>query len=103
MGTVQIAKNVREAVNNEDWQDAREDLLLDVDKGTEARGVFIGTVFALDPCGRFHSMFTGEAPVKCQQFWESLERQLEKRGLSLESGEGDPCDVFAWEYRDKAN
>lgn len=35
-----------------------------------------------------------------EQFRELLESEAEKLGLTVEHGEGDPCDVFAAEYRD---
>lgn len=98
MSTVQIAKEVRELVNKEDWKSADE-CRPDADSDTEVRGVFVGTVFALDPCGRYHHMLSPNGVTRrCEQFWESLDRQLDKRGLSLECGP-DPCDYFAYEYR----
>lgn len=36
------------------------------------------------------------------QFSELLEQEADQHGLSLTSGEGDPCDIFAVEYRDEA-
>ena len=71
-------------------------------KGSQiAATVYLGSVFALDPCGRYHHMLSPNGVTnRCIRFWESLERQLEARGLGMTSGEGDPCDVFASKYLD---
>ena len=36
-------------------------------------------------------------------WWETVEERLREVGASLESGEGDPCDLFASEWRDKSD
>ena len=57
--------------------------------------IYLGSVFSLDPCGRYHHFLSPNGVTKrCEAFWESLDHQLEKRKLSLVSGEGDPCDCF---------
>jgi hypothetical protein len=67
-----------------------------VEQGSVLASLYLGTVFGLDPCGRYHSYFgSGGAPRRCIEFWASLETQLVSRGLALMSGEGDPCDQFA--------
>jgi hypothetical protein len=59
--------------------------------------LFLGTIFSIDPCGRYHHVLvddTDDPDVKeCYLFWEVLENTLSDYGLSLESGD-DPCDVF---------
>ena len=35
------------------------------------------------------------------RFWERLEQEADSLGLSIEAGEGDPCDTFLAEYREK--
>lgn len=92
MNTVQMALWAKGQIESAEWQT--------VDFGDQERQVFLGTVFALDPCGRYHHMLSPNGvTAKCERFWESLERQLEKRGMWLTSGEGDPCDQFAGQSR----
>ena len=111
MSTVQIAKECKQAFDAFDIEACREWFrenpeTTDYDSGDvyahiEDRviviaSLYIGSVFALDPCGRYHHLLSPNGYTsRCGAFWESLERQLEQRGLWLESGEGDPCDQFA--------
>lgn len=51
---------------------------------------------ACEACGG-----VGSREAYLDEMWnETVEEELSARGLSLESGEGDPCDLFATEYRD---
>lgn len=50
---------------------------------------FMGTVFALDPCGRYAC-----GRDDCEAFWLAVETAADECGMWIESGEGDPCDVF---------
>ena len=96
MSTVQLAMWAKSHIESQEWGPAS-----DGDKLRQERMIFLGTVFALDPCGRYHHMLSPNGlTAKCERFWESLERQLEKRGMWLESGEGDPCDQYAGQSRD---
>lgn len=43
----------------------------------------------------------GSAEVHQDELWrEALESRLEQLGLCLQAGEGDPCDLYAVEYRE---
>jgi hypothetical protein len=43
----------------------------------------------------------GSAEANDDEIWrETLEAEAEALGYSIENGEGDPCDIFAVEYRD---
>jgi len=93
MSTVQLAKWAAREIESAEWET--------VDFDRQERMVYLGSVFALDPCGRYHHMLSPNGYTnRCGRFWESLERQLEKRGLWLASGEGDPCDQYAGQSRD---
>jgi hypothetical protein len=75
--------------------------------GVEERRVFLGTVFALYPSGKYYmpwacSNVTEREAAEDEAFREQLEAEAEKRGLYIANGEGDPCDVFAVEARDVA-
>ena len=96
MSTVQLAIWAKAHIESQEWGPSE-----DRDPHRQERQIFLGTVFALDPCGRYHHMLSPNgATRKCERFWESLERQLERRGMWLSSGEGDPCDQFAGQSRD---
>jgi len=56
---------------------------------------FLGTVMALDPCGRYHNILSENGYTdRCGAFWEALEKAAGRCGGWIENGEGDPCDVF---------
>jgi hypothetical protein len=94
-----------------DWEDIRADLDLQrweddpTNPGTQTRRAFLGTVFDLYPSGKYHtasasSNVTEEEAEADQDFAEMLDREADEHGLYVESGEGDPCDLFAVESRD---
>lgn len=103
MGTVQIAREAADVLLAiaEDAQlgDCAGGGYVYVEDGGVLASLYLGTAFGLDPCGRYHCIFADNGSgVRCGRFWESLSRQLERRGLSLSNGEGDPCDNFAVRY-----
>lgn len=51
------------------------------------------------PCELCEGLGSYEAKLD-EIFYEKLEAEAEEHGLGIENGEGDPCDVFACEYRD---
>ena len=117
---------IREALDLEDWE---ED---DMNPGSEVRRVYLGSVFALAPSGKYYmpwacgnldscpkckgkgSLPSPKGAVDCEEcggcgsheayrdeLWrEATEEAFSAMGLSFEAGEGDPCDLFAAEYRD---
>jgi len=64
--------------------------------GDDYESCFLGTVFALDPCGRYHHAMLSPngLTARCVAYWESLEKAAERLDMWIENGEGDPCDVF---------
>lgn len=88
----QIVKRCKEALENREFYFEEGEFYPD----EEVMGrYFIGTVFALDPCGRYHHFISPNGITEeCIEFWEDLEEQLDVEGMSLVAGE-DPCDVFA--------
>jgi hypothetical protein len=84
-----ILDEIRYNINNEEWEAEGYDGAL------ESRRVFLGTCFDLLPSGKYM------ANDPRDEIWvNEAEYELESIGLSLEAGEGDPCDMFAVEYRD---
>ncbi len=61
-------------------------------------GHYEGSVFNVFPSGKFYMPWTSnqtDKDVLKDEIWrETIEEELEKHGLSLEHGEGDPCDIF---------
>jgi len=115
---------IRKVVDNETWLESWQDPDL------EGRGIFLGTVFALLPSGKYYMPFAcsnvdlcprchgkgetrngkvctwcdglGSREAYLDQVWyDRADAALERVGLYLEHGEGDPCDIFAVEYREK--
>lgn len=98
--TVQIAKDAAETLRavptdaqvDTEYGDAYvyEDM-----GGNVIASLYLGSYLHLDPCGRYHHMLSPNgATRRCEDFWDSLERQLDKRGLGMEGGEGDPADIY---------
>jgi hypothetical protein len=83
----ELAKNCRLLLSGVAWED-------------DERRVFIGTVFGLDPCGRYHHpLGMREIPTECERFWDELGTECERLGMFLSGGDGDPCDQFVGEAR----
>ena len=66
--------------------------------GTMKGYCFLGTVFSIMPSGKFYTPWTTnqtrQDEIKDEAYMEALERAAEKYGGWIESGEGDPCDLF---------
>ncbi len=60
---------------------------------------FLGSVFAIMPSGKYYMPWTTNQTradeTRDGAFMEAFEEFLESGGMWLESGEGDPCDMFA--------
>jgi len=88
-----------------DWDGIKADALDEMswhrdagNEATEGRS-FLGTVFALAPSGKFYMPWTAkqteEDVDEDSKFYEALDNVAEEHGMFIESGEGDPCDLFA--------
>jgi hypothetical protein len=90
---------VKPALEAEPWEE-RDD-----GNPGQTRRLYIGTVFAWYPSGKYYMPFacsnvTEEEAEKDEEWREAVEAECEKLGVSFEHGEGDPCDLFICEYRD---
>ena len=60
---------------------------------------FLGTCFAIMPSGKYYMPWTTNQTradeTRDAAFMEAFGEYLDSAGLWLESGEGDPCDMFA--------
>jgi hypothetical protein len=98
------------------------------DDDGEDRRVYLGTVMALYPSGKFYTPFAhgnveiceacakaGDVPCDetspcsgddcCEacrdaKYRAALESEADEHGFFIESGEGDPCDIFVVEHRE---
>lgn len=94
-------KALRAELNEQSWEPDYQDN----PETSEVRRVFLGTVFALTPSGKFYtpwacSNVTEAEADEDEQWYDKARQELESIELSLEGGEDDPCDLFAVEYRD---
>ena len=62
---------------------------------TEYLSTYLGSYMSLDPCGRYHHFLSiNGATNKCEAFWERLESAANDLDGWIESGEGDPTDIY---------
>ena len=56
---------------------------------------YIGRYMSLDPCGRYHHILSpNNVTQRCINYWERLEAAAYNAGGWIQSGEGDPTDIF---------
>lgn len=70
------------------------------DSGNRIKFVFLGSVLALVPSGKYYQPWasgnvTEDEAEKDEAWYEQAEAELASIGASLESGQGDACDLFA--------
>jgi len=68
--------------------------------GAIVRRVYLGTVFELLPSGKYYmpyacSNVTEKEAMEDERWYEQAESELDQINAYMESGEGDPCDLFA--------
>jgi hypothetical protein len=57
--------------------------------------VYLGSFMSLDPCGRYHHCNSPNGLTnKCVAFWRRLESAALCAGGCIDSGEGDPTDIY---------
>jgi hypothetical protein len=127
MNTRDIERSARQAIKTGLLGNAYQDTDME---GNTVERVFLGTVFALTPSGKYYTPFASGNVISCPRckgegtlpvdhepfhvrkpcphchgigsreayedevFNEELERAASKAGWYIESGEGDPCDIF---------
>ena len=107
----QAREHIADAVKNIDTWETGEDW-----EGNKIKSYFLGTVFCLYPSGKYYMPFAcsnvelcpkckGEGCDFCGHlgsreafedsvFTENLEHYASKHNCWIQSGEGNPCDVF---------
>jgi hypothetical protein len=89
---------VREELNKAEWEPCE-------DGDGRVRRVFLGTRMALCPSGKYYTVYAcsnvSEEEAQADEGWfEAVKVELEAIDAFIESGDGDPCDLFAVEYGD---
>lgn len=97
--TIFDLKALRAELDAEDWQEGDN-------PDCETRRLFIGSVFALTPSGKYYmpwacSNVTSAEADEDRDWYAQAEYELDSIGCCLVSGEGDPCDLFVEESRDR--
>lgn len=90
--------NIGMDIDNQDPQELDGGLDNDV-----VRMIYLGTVMNMTPSGKIyypfaHSNVTIKEAALDEVWREYMERELGKHNLYLETGEGDPCDIFLCRY-----
>lgn len=85
-----------------DWKTIKENALANPQEDFEGNKIgteFLGSVFALAPSGKYYMPWTSnqtdEDITEDEKFYQALDDVAEANGMYIESGEGDPCDIFA--------
>ncbi len=102
-------KYVVELENLFDWPSLVEDCQNNTEEdyfGEMIGRSFIGTVFGLSPSGKFYTPWAAsnvsEQEALLDELWyEALELVAHRHDLGVESGEGDPCDLFVFKVFEK--
>jgi hypothetical protein len=85
-----------------DWEAVKRGAQDNAEYDPEAEGkigrVFLGTVFGLYPSGKYYMPWTTNQTsadeTRDGAYHDALEQLAEENGGWIESGEGDPCDVY---------
>ncbi len=86
-----------------DWAavkaEAEADGMYDAEADSIIGRCYLGTVFSVMPSGKYYTPFacsnvTGAEADRDERYGIALEKAADKYGGWIESGEGDPCDMF---------
>lgn len=75
-------------------------------ENTRYKRIFLGTVLNIYPSGKYWTVWaldnvSAKEQLHDEAYGEAMEEVFERHGMCLESGEGDPCDLFAvWDFED---
>lgn len=90
MNKREIKSALQDIVNQDKWETV--DNMWDESK---YQTVYLGSFMYLDPCGRYHHILSPNGITsKCERFWENLDSIAESMNMWIETGEGDPTDIF---------
>jgi len=114
----EIRKEAREIIEDavEEIRTGKECIICETEEGGKLVTLYLGTVFNMFPSGKYYTPWACSNVEPCPRckgegcnfcgnlgsreayedeiFREELEKQAEKYGGWVRSGEGDPCDIF---------
>jgi hypothetical protein len=91
MNRRQIKSALKDTAENGNWDEVES---WD-DNDNKYLSQYIGSFMSLDPCGKYHNILSpNNATLRCERFWENLDSVASELNLWIESGEGDPTDIF---------
>jgi len=65
------------------------------DQGNGRLSAYLGSVLALDPCGKYHDLLSPNGPLSdCERYWQTLTSVACELGCTIETGENDSCDIY---------
>ena len=67
--------------------------------GNKIKSIYLGTCFDLLPSGKYYTPWANsnvseEEANQDEEWYNEVEERLSAMGMYLESGEGDPCDLY---------
>jgi hypothetical protein len=88
-------KKIREELDKAEWEPMEDDGC--------SRRIFLGTRMALTPSGKYYTSWansnvTDKEAEEDEAWFEEVGVELATINATLESGEGDPYDLFVVEY-----
>lgn len=96
-----LTKHYKETIQSWDWESLKEGAFYSCsadEEGNIIASCFLGTVMNTAPSGKFYSFWcnnqTRSDVVKDQCFFDALDEVAEENGMWVDSGEGDPTDLF---------
>lgn len=87
------------------WKDIKAECVRNLEPDADNPGQqigrsYLGSVLTLTPSGKFYMPWTSnqtdEDELQDSVWYERLEAIAAMHGLSIENGDGDPCDLFAY-------
>jgi hypothetical protein len=59
------------------------------------KSIYLGSFMSLDPCGKYHHILSPNGVTsRCEAFWQRLENAASELNGWIETGEGDPTDIY---------
>lgn len=93
------AEECRKDLDHEEWQPC------DHDEDQEERRIYLGTIMRWYPSGKVYAPWSSnvsEAEAAIDEAWrEMLDAEAAALGCFIAHGEGDPCDMYLVECRER--
>lgn len=95
---------IEEAIQSDDWEVAESEDNYHEGYPDTCEAYFLGTVFAIMPSGKYYTAWansnvTDQEAYQDQHMMDFLEEFAGIHNCWIESGMGDPCDLFLYRTR----